>query len=83
MSTSSVEVIVPAPVSVDVIADVTSVEVVTEQTAVVEVSGAQIQTNLWVSEEYPGFTTPGLWVQLNPNGEEDTVTLNVVYDDGN
>ena len=79
---TEVVVVTQPPIEVEVTSNETTIELQDTATSVVLVESAQVQTNLWVSETYPGFTTAGIWVQTNVDGEEGAVTLNLVYDDG-
>lgn len=76
------EIVVQQPLTVEVYENQTNIEVTTVEGPTVEVGSGVPQQNLWVTEEYPGFSGPGLWIQTGINGDPEAVTINLVYDDG-
>lgn len=79
---SEIEIVVPAPITVEVLESATNVEVFAEGGTAVLVQNGMAQQNLWVTTENPGASGPGLWIQTGVNGDPEAVTLNLIYDDG-
>lgn len=76
------EIVVPQPLTVEVYENQTNMEIVTVEGPTVEVGSGALQQNLWVTDTYPGFSGPGIWIQTGVNGDPEAVTMNLVYDDG-
>ena len=76
MSTQSIEVIVPSAPQVDVVNDVTNVDVQSSGNVVVTVENGQTQQNLWVGPVQPEFSAPGIWVETGlGDGEDFTIWI--------
>lgn len=59
----NIELVVPAPININVESESFTVEVETNSAPVVVVENAVSQQNLWVGKEKPGFSGPGIWIE--------------------